>query len=177
MLDNVKYIFQIPMAWFRRINRLLFMWGGDGINVDMNAEDGPKISLNPKRVSDMIAEAGGGGGGPELSNTTPAASTSNPAHATAGVATTAARGDHTHALSPNALAASKWVSTNSNGDLYTPDITPHSGNVTLVTHIAWDGTDLKVTKRTFTFDRGLLTSVGDAAVTTTVDTPTVITWS
>lgn len=176
MLDNVKYIFQIPMTWFRRVNRLLFMWGGDGINVDMNAEDGPKISINPKRVSDMIAEAGGGGGGPELSNTTPAASTSNPSLATAGVATTAARGDHTHALSPNALSASKWVSTNSSGDLYTPNITPYSGDVTVVTNVSWTGTNLQMAKTKLTFERGLLTTVG-TATTTTIDTPTVITWS
>lgn len=83
------------------------------------------------------------------------------------------------------LTASKWMKTDANGHISTTNDTPiaipsgYTGQnsvFSVVTNVSWNGTTLQQTKRQLTFKNGALVTVGNET-TTTIDTPTVITWA
>lgn len=84
------------------------------------------------------------------------------------------------------LTGDRWVKTDVWGHLTTTndtpitidtsEYTPVSQNVTLVTNVVWTGTTLQKKTRQLTFENGVLVTVG-SETTTTIDTPTVITWA
>ena len=51
-----------------------------------------------------------------------------------------------------------------------------SGTITVVTGETWNGTTLAYTKQTVTVSNGLITNLGTSS-STTINTPTVVTWS
>ena len=83
------------------------------------------------------------------------------------------------------LTASKWVKTDSSGHLATTNdsvvsvpsgTTPQSvSSMNIITDVVWNGTTLRKKYRTATFTNGVLTSIG-SETTSTIDTPTVVTW-
>jgi hypothetical protein len=95
-------------------------------------------------------------------------------------------------LSPDAngdvsfgLAASKWMKTDASGHIATTNETPialpsgytgQDSTFTVVTDVIWNGTTLQKKTRQLTYKSGVLTSVGIEG-TSTIDTPTQITWS
>lgn len=54
--------------------------------------------------------------------------------------------------------------------------TGQNSTFSVVTNVSWNGTTLQQTKRQLTFKNGVLVTVGNES-TTTIDTPTVITWA
>lgn len=52
--ENITHWVQIPLSWFRAVNRLLHTHGGDCITYNAEAEDGPVISLDTERVKDLF---------------------------------------------------------------------------------------------------------------------------
>ena len=51
-----------------------------------------------------------------------------------------------------------------------------SGTITVVTGVTWNGTTLAYTKQTVTVSKGLITNLGTSS-STTINTPTVVTWT
>lgn len=58
--ENITHWVQIPLSWFRAVNRLLKTHGGDCITYSQDAEDGPLIALDTRRVQVLIEDQLGG---------------------------------------------------------------------------------------------------------------------
>lgn len=64
--DDITHWVQIPLSWYRAVNRLLHTHGGDCITYSPDAEDGPMIALDTRRVQELIEDQLDiGGGHPE----------------------------------------------------------------------------------------------------------------
>lgn len=84
------------------------------------------------------------------------------------------------------LAGNKWVKTTADGHLATTNDTPIAVDTSqyspqsvikkVVTDVVWNGTTLSYKSENWRFVNGVLVSV-TANADTTVDVPTVITWS
>ena len=157
------------------------------------AENPPCIGVNKSWLSAVIAEAGAGLDGVGA-NKIVGTNASSKAAAVADIPTTsnanwnkvlgiAAGGTAVSfaaatlvAENPgNALTGIAWGGTVSARTFSTSSTNGY--RIPVLTHISWDGTDLKCRYSLLTFDKyGRLYSIG-AGQTVTIDTPTKVTWS
>lgn len=219
--EDIKYIFQIPLDWYRSISKKVFgAYGTNFIRVKEGADGAMQIDVDEDSFNTAVRASGVGGGTVMSVDHVPpdnqgnvqinAIRTINGENGDsngnfAGVVTSI--NGNTPDLDGNVtmdvvetvdglapidgdisfgLAGDKWVKTDAQGHLTTTNdtpitidtsqYTPVSQNVTLVTNVVWNGTTLQKRTRQLTFENGVLVTVGNET-TTTIDTPTVITWA
>lgn len=157
--DGIKYFFQIPLEWFRKINNRVFnAYGANFITVNEGTYGGMEIGVDAdafvEQMGDVVKSVDG--------------------HSP----------DSDGAVSFN-LNADKYVKTDANGNLATTNdqpitidtsqYTPVNVNKKIVTDVTWTGTKLQYKYQNWTFVNGVLVD-RSASQTQDIDTPTVITW-
>lgn len=56
-LDNIKYIFQIPLQWYKRVHNACFKtYGEDYVRIDATDDGTNIISLDTERLDETIEE-------------------------------------------------------------------------------------------------------------------------
>lgn len=165
--DNVKYLFQIPLSWFKSIHDRVFKsYGTNFISVKEGDDGGTEIAIDDDAFTQAVLNVAGSGSGTV---------TSVDGHSP----------DADGAVSFG-LTASKWVKTDASGHLTTTndkvvtvgssDTPVNVSNKTVVIGIDWNGTKLTYSSENWTFKNGVLVS-RTANNDTTIDTPYQITWS
>ena len=53
-LEGIRYIFQIPLAWFKRVGAFVFnTYGGNLIQIDRNLDGSAQIYVDPDELKDQ----------------------------------------------------------------------------------------------------------------------------
>lgn len=165
--DNVKYLFQIPLSWFKSIHDRVFKsYGGNFITVKEGDDGGTEVSVNEDAFVAAVQAVAPSGGG-----TVTSVDGHNP--------------DANGAVSFG-LTASKWVKTDASGHLTTTNDTVVTvgssdtpvtvSNKKVVTGVSWNGTKMTYSSEKWNFKNGVLVKV-TANSDTDIDTPYQITWS
>lgn len=196
MLEGIRYIFQIPMAWFRAVDKFITgLYAGSGIRFAPGNLGIPCIELD----FDVLDERYGGGGG-DLSgvgaNKIVGTNANSEATAAASLLTSAPTADKVLTVVKNGTAIS-WQDADrpaenpsSTTSLVPSSLTSTSPNTTTwtaggtkgvieiaVTRVVWTGTYVYGFYRTKIYDRfGRLYSVS-GETRFTIDTPVAYTGS
>ena len=151
--DSIKYIFQIPLSWFKSIhNRVFKSYGTDFLTVKEGQYGGLEIGVNNEQFDSRVASI---------------ASTVTPSNVVKSV--DGHNPDNNGAVSFG-LTGSKYVKTDSNGHLTTTSdnvisvsssLSPQSTSLSVITAVTWNGTQIVKQSKTLTFNNGVLTGVSD----------------
>lgn len=58
MLDNIKYVFQIPLAWFRAVNAFCFgSYGGNLIRITRGKDGAASFDVDENELAQLIPQA------------------------------------------------------------------------------------------------------------------------
>lgn len=142
--DNIKYIFQIPLSWFKKVHNLLFKcYGTDFIKLKEGEYGGLEVGVDNEQFENRVADIASSVT-PSLSGVVKSVDGHNP--------------DTSGAVSFG-LSASKTVCTDTNGHLTTISPYSNSNTVTVVTGVTWNGTQLVIENKDLVFSKGILTNV------------------
>lgn len=157
--NNIRYIFQIPLSWFKKVHDLIFKsYGTDFIKLKEGEYGGLEIGIDNEQFDNRVSAI--------ASSVTPSLSgvvTSVDGHSP----------DNNGAVSFG-LTASKYVKTDSNGHLTTTNdnvislvssYNPQSVSLSVITSVTWSGTQLVKASKTLQFQNGVLVGVADNANT------------
>ena len=62
MLDNIKYVFQIPLAWFRAVNAFCFgSYGGNLIRITRGKDGAASFDVDENELAQLLPEPKGAG--------------------------------------------------------------------------------------------------------------------
>ena len=149
--DSIKYIFQIPLSWFKKIHNMVFKsYGTDFMTVKEGQYGGLQIGINNEQFDSRVASI---------------ASTVTPSGVVKSV--DGHNPDSNGAVSFG-LTSNKYVKTNSSGHLTTDanndvvtlptNTSKISDTVKIINMVHWTGTRIQIQSRELTFVNGVLTS-------------------
>ncbi len=62
MLDNIKYVFQIPLAWFRAVNAFCFgSYGGNLIRITRGKDGAASFDVDENELAQLLPKPKGAG--------------------------------------------------------------------------------------------------------------------
>lgn len=157
--ENIRYIIQIPLDWYKKIHARVFGAYGTNFIVVKDGDDGAmQIDVDDDCFKQAVGAA------VDLGDVVYSVDGHSP--------------DSNGAVSFG-LSSSKWMKTDASGHVSTTDETPialpagytgQDSTFTVVTDVTWNGTTLQKKTRQLTYKSGALVTVGTEA-TSTIDTP------